>query len=121
MQTLRDANTLTRWVLLWFVLAIGVALATPWISPKSAELVCTSGGALKLVVSGGGEGADGAMSSMDCPLCSTPGLPLPPAVSLPVVSPLAHGLQPLVAAHLAALTAAPLPARGPPSLSFLLI
>jgi len=114
MHTLRHATSLTRLMLVWFVLAIGVALATPWISPKSAELVCTSGGALKLVVSGGGEGADGAMSSMDCPLCGSPGLSFPPVVVLPVVSPLAHGLRPLVVAHLASLTAAPLPARGPP-------
>jgi len=51
---------------------------------------------------------------MDCPLCGSPGLSFPPVVVLPVVSPLAHGLRPLVVAHLASLTAAPLPARGPP-------
>lgn len=117
MQTLRDAHTLTRWVLLWFALALGVAVASPWLSPKGAELVCTSGGALKLVLSDAGDGPGTPSSTMDCPLCGTPVLPLPPAVLPPVVSPLAHVLQPGVAAHLAALTAAPLPARGPPSSS----
>jgi hypothetical protein len=33
MQTLRHARQLTRFVLVWFALALGVAMASPLVSP----------------------------------------------------------------------------------------
>ena len=55
---------------------------------------------------------------MDCPLCATPSAPPPtPVAAVLPPHPLAHALQPVEAARIAAATAAPLPARGPPSRS----
>jgi hypothetical protein len=54
---------------------------------------------------------------MDCPLCLLTGAPPPALVAaLPHPLPLAHAVQPIPAARIAAATAAPLPARGPPTL-----
>jgi hypothetical protein len=116
MQTLRQARQLTRFVLVWFALALGVAMASPLVSPKSIDLVCSSGGVMKLVASDDGDEAPSS-SAMDCPLCMS--LAFPPApLALQVVkpSPLSHALQPIAAAHIASATAPPLPSRGPPAL-----
>ena len=50
MQTLRHAHLLARFVLVWFVCALGVAVASPMVHPQAMELVCSSGGAVKLLV-----------------------------------------------------------------------
>ena len=57
-------------------------------------------------------------SHLDCPLCVLTGAPppAPPVVQLPQPQPLGHALQSIPAARIAAATAAPLPARGPPAL-----
>ena len=108
---------LGRAVLLWFVLSVGAAVAAPIVHPQSMEVVCTSIGDLKLVVkSDDGTHAVG-MSHMDCAMC----LPFVAPPSTPIVavstppSPIAHALQPVESARIAGITAAPLPARGPPS------
>lgn len=115
MQTLRHAIHLTRLVLVWFVLSVGVAVASPMVSPKAMDLVCTSGGSMKLVVQG--EDDNTASHTLDCPLCASIVAP-PPGLrtGLTQPSPLAHALRPLEAAHLASVTAPPLPSRGPPAL-----
>jgi hypothetical protein len=116
MQTLRQARQLTRFLLVWFALALGVAMASPLVSPKSLDVVCSSGGVMKLVASDGGD--EGPSSSgMDCPLCLSVAFP-PAPLALQVVkpSPLFHALQPIAAAHIASATAPPLPSRGPPAL-----
>jgi hypothetical protein len=54
-------------------------------------------------------------SHLDCPLCVLTGAPPPtPVVAMPAVQPLALAVQSIPAARIAAATAAPLPARGPP-------
>lgn len=117
MQTLRHAHYLARLVLVWFVLSIGVAVASPLVAPKSMELVCTTAGAAKLVA----QGEDDTQASnhlLDCPLCVTTGAP--PAhvgATLTQPSPLSHALHPIEAARIASATAPPLPSRGPPSTS----
>jgi hypothetical protein len=118
MQTLHRAHTLARFVLVWFALSIGVAIASPLIKPQAMELVCSSAGAMKLLV----KTDDGAKElhghTLDCPLCASISAPPPVARQTPEpAQPLAHVLQSIPAAHIAALTAAPLPARGPPALS----
>ena len=121
MQQLRHALQLTRFVLVWFALSMGVAIASPVVNPQGMDLVCTSTGSMKLVVqgqdNGDGEAATASSHTLDCPLCASMSAP-PPALntSLTQPSPLAHALQPLVAAHIAAITAPPLPSRGPPAL-----
>ena len=116
MQALRSDRQLASLVLALFVLVVAVAAAAPAVQPERLEMVC-SGGSVKLMPVTGAEGQDKLPAlGMDCPLCGAVALPAP-ALSLPVVQPLAHAVQSIPAAHIAALTAGPLPARGPPSLS----
>ncbi|MBC5763544.1 DUF2946 domain-containing protein [Ramlibacter albus] len=116
MQPLRQARFLARLVLAWFVFALGAAIASPLVKPQAMELVCSGSGAMKLLV----KGDDGSLAqvkhTLDCPLCTTAGAP-PPVVcaEIPAAQPLGRAVQAIPAAHIAALTAAPIPARGPPA------
>lgn len=118
MQTLRRAHFLARFVLVWFALSIGVAIASPIVKPQAMELICSGSGAMKLLVKTDDGAKELSGNTLDCPLCATLSAP-PPVVRLSVAAlpPLAHALQPVAAAHIASRTAAPLPARGPPFLS----
>jgi hypothetical protein len=114
---LRRARHLARFVLAWFVLSIGVAIASPMVKPQAMELICTGAGSIKMVQTDDGT-QPSSSHTLDCPLCST--LSAPPALlrlSAEPAQPLTHVLQSTPATHLAARTAAPLPARGPPALS----
>lgn len=51
MQSLRRARLLARLVLAWFLLSLGVAVASPIVLPQSMQLVCSASGSVKLVVS----------------------------------------------------------------------
>lgn len=126
MQQLRTARffgcNLARLVLAWFVLSVGVAVAAPLVNPKAMELVCSGAGMVKLVVSNDdGPASAGSLlgsGGADCALCGATAAPPAVLTGLQVPpSPLAHALRPVVGAALAALTAAPLPARGPPFFS----
>ncbi len=120
MHALRRSVHLTRLILAWFVLAVGIAAAAPVVAPQAMELVCSAGGEMRLVAIGDDEGGGAAPAhhSLDCPLCLATAVPLPQASAGCVpVQPLAHALQPIAAAHIAALVGAPLPPRGPPALS----
>jgi len=87
------------------------------VAPKATELVCTSGGMLKLVTVDGTDSAAPSHGQLDCALCLPMALPPAPcAAPLVQVSPLSHALQPVAAAHIASATAPPLPSRGPPAL-----
>jgi hypothetical protein len=116
MQRLRQARFLARLVLAWFALAIGVAIASPVVQPTTTQLVC-GGGEMKLVVHDESGNESASTHTPDCPLCTTPSAPPPARATAQSPSPLSHSLQPIPAARLAARTAAPLPARGPPSFS----
>lgn len=116
MQTLRQARWITRLVLVWFALFVGAAIASPIVKPTGGQMVCSAMGGMKLVVDEDGQ-AQPVSASMDCPLCApvfTP--PSPQAQVFDVPCALGHVLQTLPAAHIAGLTGAPLPPRGPPSL-----
>jgi hypothetical protein len=115
LQTLRHANRLARLVLVWFVLSVGVAIASPWVHPQSMDMVCSSAGTMKLLVSGD-DNTPAKAPSLDCPLCASIGLPPPLFLtSLSHVCPLAYATQAIAVAHMAASTAPPLPSRGPPT------
>jgi hypothetical protein len=116
MQTLRHFTFLSRLVLAWFVLSLGVAMASPIVKPQDILLVCTGSGAMKMLVqSDDGSATDVTANTMDCPLCA-PMVAPPPVAHLAAEpdQPLAYALQAIPSAHIAARTAAPLPARGPP-------
>lgn len=117
MQTLRRAHRLARFVLVWFVLSLGVAIASPLVKPQAMELVCSTAGAVKLVKTGD-DGSQPAGHLLDCPLCLTGSAP-PPAPHLAPVhaQPRSHALPSAVAEPLAGRSAAPLPPRGPPFLA----
>lgn len=115
LHALRSSALLARLALLWFLLALGVAAASPAVQPQVMELVCTAAGGM-LVVTGEDGPAPLGQSALDCSLCLTPlGTAAPAIATLPLPQPLAHALTPMAAAHIAALVGAPLPPRGPPS------
>ncbi len=118
LQSLRLAHRLARFVLVWFVLSLGVAVASPIVNPQSMELICSGTGVIKVLIKTDDGVKEASAHTMDCPLCVMAGSPPPtPRIVVEPAHPLAHVLQPVPAAHIAWLTAAPLPARGPPSLS----
>ncbi len=119
MQALRNAQYLTRFVLVWFALFVGVAVASPLVKPEAVQLVCTAIGGVKLVqadAAGDDTGRPTTHTALDCPAC----LPLiaPPAADVLATLPpgnLSHVLQSLPAARLASLLGQPWQARAPPA------
>lgn len=109
---------MARWVLAWFVLSIGVAVASPVVQPMSMELVCSPTGSVKLMVHTDDGAQEMGAGHLDCALCLPGGAPPPVclAADLPTPLPLGRALQPIESARIAAATAAPPPARGPPVL-----
>jgi hypothetical protein len=118
MQTLRNAQTLTRLVLVWFALFIGASVASPLVKPQTSQMVCSAMG-MKMVASDDGAGDSvQPLASMDCPLCAHVSAPNAPMAShFDAASALAYALRPIAAAHIAWLTGSPLPPRGPPAFS----
>jgi hypothetical protein len=107
-----------RFVLLWFALSIGVAIASPLIKPQAMELICTSAGATKLLIKTDDGVKEVSGHTLECPLCATLSAPPPVArLTAEPAQPLGYVLQSIPAAHVTARTAAPLPARGPPHFS----
>ena len=115
MQQLRNAIQITRLVLVWFALSVGVAIASPMVNPKGMDVVCTGTGMMKLVVQGDDDSVASA-KTMDCPLCSSITAPPPEFnTTLTQPSPLSFALLSIEAARIASATAPPLPSRGPPT------
>ena len=119
MQTLRNAHLLARLVLVWFVLFVGVSVASPLVKPQASQMVCSAMGGMKIVSADDADGDAVKLSSnLDCPLCAQVSAPPSPAtLSFDTASALAHALRPIASAHIAWLTGSPLPPRGPPALS----
>lgn len=112
---LRSSPWLARVALLWFALTLGVAVASPLVHPQDELVVCSGMGMQKVVLNDDGTVTTSSASGMSCPLCLIGGAPAQattPTVAL--VSSLGHVLHSTPASHMAALTAAPPPARGPP-------
>jgi len=118
LQTLRQARTLARWVLAWFVLSVGLAVAAPLVHPQSSTLVCSAAGEVKLLVGDDDGSTPASHQLLNCVLCLALGAP--PVAQLDVVAPvppLAYALRGTPAAYIAWRTASPLPPRGPPAFS----
>lgn len=116
MSVFRQCRAFTRFVLVWFVLALGTAAATPLVQPQSLQLVCSSTGMSVFVSIDQDGNAQVGAGLAQCPLCIVAGAPPPwqppPSVAqLPPVPP----LDITVLARTASRTAPPLPARGPPA------
>jgi len=118
MHVLRTLCFLRRLALAWFMASLLVAGASPLVNPQAMELVCSATGSIKLIMQGDDGPTEMGMAAMDCPLCMVSAPPPPAAqVALPTPLPLGRALQSIPAARIAAATASPLPARGPPALS----
>ena len=118
MHRVRTSTLLARLALAWFVMTLCVAGASPVVHPVAMEIVCSAGGSVKVVVVTADDGGavEVGQHTLDCPLCFAATLPLAQTDGLPdKPQPLARALQPIPAAHIAALVGAPLPARGPPA------
>jgi hypothetical protein len=119
MDALRHCRNLIRPVLLWWVLALGVSVATAIVKPGSLQLVC-SGAGTTVLLSVDGDGKKNATSAalgMDCPLCQ-PAPALPPPTELAADAERADFLLATLAQPpVVAATAPPFPPRAPPTLS----
>ncbi len=116
MQALRNAHLITRFVLVWFALFLGVAIASPFVSTHSDAPHCAAMEAMKVASGSHDDAGKQSIPKMDCPLCA--GICAPPAsVSTAVAHAAPRSFLPYChAATCAPLrTAAPPPARGPPS------
>lgn len=117
MHALRNTLSLTRLVLAWFMLTLGMAVASPIVHPKAIEVVCSSSGSMQVIMlDDDGQAAPGLHHSLDCPLClsiTTP--PVYVSQHLEQPQPLGLALRPVASARIAALVGAPLPPRGPPA------
>jgi hypothetical protein len=119
LQTLRSAHRITRFMLVWFALSLGAAIASPLINPQSTELICSGSGVMKVLV----KNADGSNTEvvnrmLDCPMCAT--VAAPPPVAAPIVGPvqpLACTVESIPSARIATLASGPHRARGPPVFS----
>ena len=116
MEYLRNARILARFVLVWFALVVGVAVASPLVKPQGFALVCSTAGVMKVLpASDDSEAPAGLMHAFDCPLCVTTLLPLPWDQALArFQTPRDVPTAPTPWVHAALRPAAPLPARGPP-------
>jgi hypothetical protein len=118
METLRRSKLVASLMLAWFALFLGFAIASSAIKPGNSQIVCSAGGGMKMVDLDGNEDDHQISASMDCPLCASVAAP-PSRLTALFTKPsaLEHALHPIAAAHIAALTAPPLPSRGPPAAS----
>lgn len=107
---------LVRLVLLWFVLSLGTAFASPIVHPQASELVCSSTGVGKMILLTDEGGREVGASHLDCPLC-LPSAALPPTqpVAMPAVPLPAHAVPPVASQRIVARLALQPPARGPPA------
>jgi hypothetical protein len=118
MQALRNAKLIARFVLLWFALSIGVAIASPLVHPQGMQLICSGAGAMKVVVAGENGKAPISSHTLDCPLCASISAPPPiDRVVFGAAQPLGFVLPVVLADAPFLILAAPPPARAPPALS----
>ena len=117
MQTLRNAQLLARLVLVWFVLFVGVSVASPLVNTQASQMVCSATGGMQMVNLDDGFGdASKPSGTMDCPLCTQVSAPPSPLVfNFETISVLAHAMRSIPSAHIARVTGPPLPPRGPPA------
>lgn len=109
---------MTRFVLVWFALSLGVAIASPLANPQGMTLVCTSANGMQLVVQGDEQPDGEGRHTLDCPLCATLSALAPVFdTALTQPSPLAQVLPQVSGVHITVISAPPLPSRGPPAIS----
>jgi hypothetical protein len=117
MHTLRNTPWLARLALLWFVMTVGVAVASPMVNPQQELIICSAAGMVKVKLHADGSISTEANSELSCPLCVVGNAAPPALVSLqpaPVLA-LTYVQPGIVIDPLVAHSAAPPPSRGPPA------
>lgn len=123
MNTLRHSTMLTLALLAWFASSLVFSTLNTMTQPPVGMMdmtVCIgSGGVMTSHMPVDDEGSPATdHHGPKCPLCFSV---LPPTASLDAPlhhpQPLGRALQPIVAAHIKAITGAPYPPRGPPALA----
>ncbi len=117
LHTLRNSPWLAKLALLWFTLALGVAVASPLVNPQEDLLICTAAGMVKVKLHADGSISTEPSSELSCPLCVVGGAAAPAWASVPPAPAraVAGKLPCRVGVHVAASTAAPPPSRAPPA------
>jgi hypothetical protein len=115
MEALRRAHRLTRLVLAWFALSVGIAIAAPVVQPQSLEMVCSGTGGMKMMVDDQGALPDPGGHMKDCRLCVMTGAPVTPVVFIPDAPP-AQAPAPVLPVPVVAQAAVHFSARAPPLL-----
>ncbi|MBT3068533.1 DUF2946 family protein [Rhodoferax sp. U11-2br] len=120
LQSQREARSIVHWMLVWFALSIGVAVAAPVVNPQALMLICSAAGSVKFVAQSTGDNPDGAPSGMqghtlDCVMCLPVGAP--PLVSwVPATGPAVRSPQTASPPeHVPTRFANAASARGPPA------
>jgi len=115
MQALRNAHLITRLVLVWFVLFVSAAIASPFVSHTPAPH-CAAMEAMKLASAGHDDGSGKSTTELSCPLCAGICAP-PPNSSAAMVQAHPRSMAPATISIVALTShkAAVPPARGPPT------
>jgi hypothetical protein len=119
MQTLRNAHLIARFVLVWFALSIGVAIASPMVNPQSVQLACSGTGSMKVIsVDAAGKSTPTVHHTLDCPLCASfSAPPLLEIIGFKALAPRNFLISVQDVGGFTPVLATPPPARGPPALS----
>ncbi len=107
---------IARWVLAWFALSLGVAMASPLVNPHPLEMVCSGMGVMKLIIHTDSGSTEQAAPALDCPLCANLAAPPPsflPALAVPAN--LAFTKLPIEIVRVVSLCLGPWQARAPPA------
>jgi hypothetical protein len=103
--------------LLWFLLTLGVAVASPVVHPQQEMAICSGLGMQKVLVNDDGTITTSAVSGISCPLCLVGGAPPPATPPLAATVQVLGRLVPSKPVALfETLSATPPPARGPPAI-----
>jgi len=115
LHTLRTTRLITRAVLLWWCLALGLATTAALAQAHGSRMVCSASGMVMLVDLESGTPVGQSAHGLDCALCLVTGTP-PPASHTDFSFPSSPEAFVLNAGNIAAAwrSAAPPPGRGPP-------
>lgn len=118
LQSLRNAQRLSCLVLVWFALLVGSSAASPLVSPKGMQWVCTTAGSVKLLqLDADGQEVQGNQAGLHCALCWQLATPLVVSDSAPLPVELSGALHCVEQRRLSTLIGPPWQARAPPSFS----
>jgi len=116
LQSLRQAKHFTRWVLVWFMVSLGVAIASPLVQPTIYTEVCSATGS-RWVATHDASQEGAALHTLDCVLCAPAVVPPPlPGSSFMPHHALHYLMVHAPAAHITWHASMLIAARGPPML-----